>query len=105
MENYKSVSVKEKLHNTVGFTSPGVEQPIVFYIELYGESSAYYLAARLQNEHWDVNVIPSGSSWICLAHAVVTPDNQTINDLCDYLSDLSELYEGSFKRWELGSSS
>ncbi|MBP3192550.1 ribonuclease E inhibitor RraB [Natronogracilivirga saccharolytica] len=83
------------------YGGPSAEKMIVFYIELYGESSAYYLAARLQKEHWDVHVMPTGSSWVLLAKAVLTPDHQTITDLCDYLSDLSEFYGGSFKRWEL----
>ncbi len=87
----------------VGNHYDGVERSIAFYIEIYEETSAYYMAARLQKEHWEVNVIPTGSRWICLLHAIVTPDHETINDLCDYLSDLSEFYGGSFEKWELGS--
>ncbi len=86
-----------------GFGASELEKLIAFYIEIYEESSAYYLATRLQKEHWEVNVMPTGSCWILLAHALVTPDHQTLNDLCDYLSDLSEFYGGSFKRWELDS--
>ncbi len=91
------------VYQDFGFGTSGLEKLIAFYIELYEESSAYYLATRLQKEHWEINVIPTESCWILLAHALVTPDHQTINDLCDYLSDLSEFYGGSFKRWELDS--
>ncbi|MDI6402617.1 hypothetical protein QLX67_11470, partial [Balneolaceae bacterium ANBcel3] len=60
-------------------------------------------AARLQKEHWDVHVIASDSCWICLANALVKPNNRTIDDLCDYLSYLSDNYGGTFQKWELGS--
>ncbi|MDG5766297.1 ribonuclease E inhibitor RraB [Balneolales bacterium ANBcel1] len=103
MGKINSESESARLSGYVKAKSVGVERPIVFYIEINDESSAYYMAARLQKEHWEVNVIPTGSCWICLAHAVATPDHQTISDLCDYLSDLSEFYGGTFKRWELDS--
>lgn len=93
-------SVHQQGSNYV-YGGPAMEKMIVFYIELYEESSAYYLAARLQKEHWDVHVMPTESSRVLLAKAVLTPDHSTICDLCDYLSDLSEFYGGSFKRWEL----
>ncbi len=101
MGKIKPAAAKEEYFGAWATTPTGVERSIVFYIEVYDESSAYYMAARLQKENWDVNVIPTGSCWICLANAIVTPDHQTINDLSDYLSDLSEFYGGSFKRWEL----
>ena len=91
------------VYQDFGFVGSKMEKHIVFYIELYDESSAYYLAARLQNEHWEINLMPTGSCWILLAHAVITPDHETISDLCEYLSDLSEFFGGSFKRWELDS--
>ena len=103
MGKHKAVTVNEEWKQAIKTTHSGIEQPIIFYIEVYGESSAYYMAARLKKENWDVQLISTGSGWICLANAIVTPDDQTINDLCDYLSDLSEHYGGSFKRWELGS--
>lgn len=100
----KSVQNKNnELYHGLGHLVTDVEKLIVFYIELYEESSAYYLAARLQKEKWEINVMPAGSCWILLAHAAVVPDYQTISDLCDYLSDLSDFYGGSFKRWELDS--
>ena len=103
MGNLRSLFDTRITSENLGMVSTAKEQPIMFYIEVYEESSAYYLAARLQKEHWEINVMPAGSCWILLAHALVTPDHQTIGDLCDYLSDLSEFYGGSFKRWELNS--
>ncbi len=97
-------AINEKgVYHDLGYRPKEPEKPVVFYIELYEESSAYYLAARLQKEHWEINVMPAGSCWILLAHALASPDHKTIRDLCDYLSDLSEFYGGSFKRWELDS--
>ncbi len=86
-----------------GYSSASVDKSILFYIELFEESSAYYMAARLQKENWEINIIPIGSCWICHAHAVITPDMQTILDLSNYLADLAEYYGGTFKRWELKS--
>lgn len=103
MGNLRSLFDTRITSENLGMVSTAKEQPIMFYIEVYEESSAYYLAARLQKENWDVNVLPIGSLWICLAQAIVQPDNQTIEDLCDYLSDLSEFYNGKFSKWELGS--
>lgn len=96
MEN----SVKPVSSGTNRTGLPG-EKLIAFYIELFEEESAYYMAARLQQEKWEVNVMPSGGAWMCLAHAMVKPDSSTISDLCDYLSDLSEFYGGVFQSWEL----
>ncbi len=97
-------AINEKgVYHDLGYRPKEPEKPVVFYIELYEESSAYYLAARLQKEHWEINVMPAGSCWILLANALASPDHKTIRDLCDYLSDLSEFYGGSFKRWELDS--
>lgn len=87
--------------NDFGYQPTDPERSVVFYMELYEETSAYYLAARLQKEHWEVHVMPAGSCWILLAHALASPDNQTISDLCDYLADVSGFYGGSFKSWEL----
>lgn len=98
----KAIDQNRVCHN-FGYVPSESEKLIVFYLELYEETSAYYLAARLQKEHWEINVMPAGSCWILLAHALASPDPQTIGDLCDYLSDLSEFYGGSFKRWELDS--
>lgn len=101
----KSYSITEKgTRKSVHSRSASViERKMLFYIELFEESSAYYMAARLQKEHWEINVVSSGSSWICLAQALARPDNKTIRELCDYLSDLAEFYGGSFQRWELDS--
>ena len=101
MRKVRSVAQKDEMNGAIGFNETAAEHDIVFYIEVYEESSAYYLAARLQREHWDIQLIPNGSCWVCIAHAVATPDYETIQDLSDYLSDLSEFYGGSFKKWEL----